>query len=212
MTIPVGTHGLTCLSDEDYGAFALWMQCVAGDIDSSLVSINASLNGFMDRPYWQATNIPALNVDIASGNIGPNGVVGTSLGGGVVVANDIPNSFSSSYRLPRGVYFIEATINYTVATPNNNTARTLEVYGMDVINGVESSQTTFRNLYQARVLEAGGAGNSGAISVQGLMFADGIQTRRVESFFYHSNSSSQIAVASGAWRFSLTYFGSGLVI
>jgi len=212
MTTNIGTHGLTCMDGSDYAAISLWMQANAQATDAALVGIRQSLSTFMDRPYWQATNINVINVDSVSGTIGPNGAVGETIGGGTVVSNEIPSSFLTQYRLPKGVYLLQSSVNYTVATPNNNTTRTLMVYGMDSINGLESSQFTNRNLYQVRTLEAGGAGNSGAMSVQGLLFADGVHTRRPESFFTHQNTSSQIVIAAGAWRMSLLFLGSGLVI
>lgn len=47
---PVGTHGLACLDDADYNAYALYMQCQAEAIDSTLAEQLASLEAFLDRP------------------------------------------------------------------------------------------------------------------------------------------------------------------
>jgi hypothetical protein len=48
--INVGDHGLTCLDGEDYGAWALYMQCTAEQIDSVLAEQQTQLNLFRNRP------------------------------------------------------------------------------------------------------------------------------------------------------------------
>lgn len=48
--ISIGNHGLTCLDGEDYGAWALYMQCTAEQIDSVLAEQQAQLELFANRP------------------------------------------------------------------------------------------------------------------------------------------------------------------
>lgn len=48
--INVGDHGLTCLDGEDYGAWALYMQCTAEQIDATLTAQRDQLNLFANRP------------------------------------------------------------------------------------------------------------------------------------------------------------------
>jgi hypothetical protein len=48
--INVGNHGLTCLDNSDYGAWALYMQCTAEQIDSTLTAQRDQLNLFTNRP------------------------------------------------------------------------------------------------------------------------------------------------------------------
>jgi len=214
VTIPVGTHGLTCLDGNDYAAVALWMQATANATNEALTGINASIGTFLDRPYLQITNSSALNVDSASGTVGPEGFIGAvqQPPNGVMTANDLDTTMGPLFRLPAGIYLLQSTIAYTVATPNNNTSRTLMVAGLGVDNGITDLASTYRNLYMYRVLEGGGAGNPGAISVQGPLVSDGTTTRKFFAFFSHANTSSVIAVAAGAWRSSIMYLGSGLVV
>lgn len=212
MTIPVGTHGLTCLSPEDYSAVALWMQCNAEAINDSLTDVNASFGTYLSRPYIKVTSNSTRNVAYDSGTIGPEGFIGEdwNIGFGTYVNNVLPSTIpSAGYRLPQGVYLMQASIKYTVATPNTNTRRILMVYGQ--IANTSLSVAT-QNLTMHQVLEAGGAGNPGAISVQGLLHCDGLTVIRMGSFFTHLNTSSVIVVPAGSWNLSLTYLGSGLVI
>lgn len=46
----VGNHGLFCLEDENYAAIALYMQCMAEQIDSILSGVDTSLDGALNRP------------------------------------------------------------------------------------------------------------------------------------------------------------------
>lgn len=212
MTVPVGTHGLSCLNPEDYSAIALWMQCNAEAINASLTDINASFGTYLSRPYIKVTNTSTRNVAYDSGTIGPEGFIGEeqSTSSGSYVNNVLPSTVpSAGYRLPQGVYLMQASIKYTVATPNTNTRRILMVYGQ-IANTSLSVATQDLTMHQ--VLEAGGAGNAGAISVQGLLRADGLTVIRMGSFFTHLNTSSVIVVPAGSWNLSLTYLGSGLVI
>ena len=212
MTIPVGNHGLTCLGSEDYAAVALWMQYTAEQINSSLTDINASFGTFMSRPYIKATNLSSRNVDYQSGTVGPESFIGEEFStnsSATIVSNGIPASIPLGGRLPQGIYLMQASIKYTVATPNVNTRRLLMVYGQIANSSLSQG---VQNLTMQEVWEAGGAGNSGAISVQGLLEADGTSVTRVASFFSHLNTSSVIAVAAGSWNVSLTYMGSGLVV
>jgi len=67
MTTTVGTHGLTCLSDEDYAAIALYMQAQSNTIDSVLDAISDSFDTTALRPgFTGATNI--VNGPVASGS------------------------------------------------------------------------------------------------------------------------------------------------
>lgn len=48
--IPIGTHGLACLDEEDYAATALYMQDQGQAIEDALVDISTSLSSALLRP------------------------------------------------------------------------------------------------------------------------------------------------------------------
>ena len=51
-----GTHGLFCLEDENMAAIALYMQCVADQIDSTLADQEANLDTALTRPTVVVVN------------------------------------------------------------------------------------------------------------------------------------------------------------
>lgn len=48
--IPVGSHGLGCIGEEEYAALALYMQCTAEAVDATLTEQSASLDLLINRP------------------------------------------------------------------------------------------------------------------------------------------------------------------
>lgn len=55
--IPVGTHGLSCPSDEDYAAIALHMQCFAETVDAQLDTQLQLAIDAVNRPTIITTNL-----------------------------------------------------------------------------------------------------------------------------------------------------------
>ena len=51
MTDQIGTHGLSCIGDDDYAAYALSMQCNAEATDAALADSNAALEEYLARPW-----------------------------------------------------------------------------------------------------------------------------------------------------------------
>lgn len=69
---PIGTHGLSCLGEEDYAATALYMQDQGLIIDAALDAISDSFDTFYRRPgvVWTSTGT-VLNTPVnSSGGIG----------------------------------------------------------------------------------------------------------------------------------------------
>ena len=216
----VGDHGLTCLDGDDYAAIALSMQCNAEAIDEALTSIDAPLDDYLGRWWWSATNGSAINVANNSGTLGPEDLVGADLstdGGSLVIqANGFPATsfFPTSFDWPNGIYMMGSTIKYTVATPTNNTIRTLLLYQAVRINGVTSINPPGPGgpVYMSSEYERGAAGNDGSITVAGMFqVADDPAMSRFGAFFSHANTGSVIVVPVGAWRMWYLRLGSGLV-
>jgi hypothetical protein len=213
VTLQIGNHGLFCLDDDDYAAYALAMACNAAATDVALTGQTTALDGFRERPYVSSTNASAQVIfnDAAGGSVGPEELVGANMTVATFnnqVANGIDTSVVGGY--PVGFYMIGASINWTVATPTNNTRRMLMVYGVDTVNGFTSSVSTYTDLYVSTDYE-GTTGNVGALSVAGMLHNDG-NLRFIESFFTHQNTGSTINVAVGQWRAWAIYLGTGAVI
>jgi len=213
----VGTHGQTCLSADDPAAVALSLQCNAEAIDAALSGINTALNDYLGRWWWSATNVGAVTVTNAAGTVLPDGYTGADLltdGGSLAVqANGFAAtaSFPVSFVWPPGIYLAGSTVKYTVATPNNNTQRTLLLYAVDRIDGIANIATTADEVYKATEYEHSAAGGDGSIEVTGLVKVEANMVR-IGAGFAHANTSSTIVIPIGAWRLWYIYLGSGLVI
>lgn len=69
---PIGTHGLSCLGEEDYAATALYMQDQAFVIDDALDGISDAFDSYRLRPGFVSTsNATVLNTAVNTlGTIG----------------------------------------------------------------------------------------------------------------------------------------------
>lgn len=219
MSTQIGTHGLSCIGDDDYAAYALSMQCNAQNTDAALAADSAALTTAQTRPWIVATNLNAITVSSSSGTIGPRGLVGevlrTSSSGSVFVqASGMPTAFVLSDPdsfMPQGIYQIGATIRWTLAAATNDTIRQLMVYGIPLINGSLSTPANYTDLYQNEDYQNDG-GNTGSLTVAGLLDTRAGDMAYVESFFTHANVAGDLTIPAGAWRVWATYLGSGLTI
>lgn len=218
MTDNVGDHGLKCLNDEDYAAYALAMQCNAEATEDALSSISDSLVTAAARPWIHVTNAAVRTVSTGSGTIGPGGVVGQQLAPSAtttlvtVTANGMPTSFSPgdpTSLVPPGIYLIGATVTWTLAAATANSLRRLLVYGVPRVNGIVDSSSVVVDLFGNQDYQGDG-GNNGALMVAGLLDARAGNIARVESFFYHANVAGDLSIAAGAWRLWAVQVGSGL--
>jgi hypothetical protein len=219
VTTDVGTHGLTCLDDTDPAAIALSMQANAEAIDAALTGIDASLDAYLGRGWWSATNVGALNVANNSGSLGPENFVGVDFFGDSpalsIQTSGFPviGTFPSTFDWPDGIYLCGSTVKWTVATPNNNTIRTLMVYESVRMDGSASISPPGPGgpIYMTTEYERGAAGNDGSLDVVG-MFQVGADISRLGAFFSHTNTGSVLVVPTGGWRMWFIYLGSGLVV
>lgn len=216
----VGDHSLTCLDGSDYAAIALSMQCNAEAIDDALSSIDTSLDDYLGRWWWSATNTSAINLLSTGLTIGPENLLGADLftdGSIVAQANGFPaiGSFPSTFVWPNGIYVMGSTIKYTVATPTNNTIRTLLIYQSVRVDGIATIAPPGPGgpVYMSSEYERGAAGNDGSITVGGMFqVASDPTMSRFGAFFSHANTGSAIVIPVGAWRMWFLRLGSGLVV
>lgn len=217
MTKQIGEHGLFCLDDDDFAGVALAMQCNAEATDSALDAVNDDLNTYLSRPWLTVTNPAAVVVNNASGTLGPNGLVGEILRPTLATTNDA-NGMATVYvtsdlstMMPRGVYLIGASVNWTVGALTANSIRNLLVYGVRRINGVADATTNFTDLYQVQDYQGDGGAN-GALTVCGFLDNTAGDVAFMASFFSHANAASNITIGINQWRMWATYIGSGLTL
>lgn len=218
MTEQVGDHGLFCLDDDDYAAVALAMQCNAQALDVALTDINSTTTDFLGRPWATVTNSGAAVIASGSGTLGPLNLVGEFLrpgsgAGGVPIsqAYNMPNNYVAgnlSTFMPRGVYLIGASINWTLAAATANSIRQLLVYGVTSDGGPLNSTVNFTDLYRLQDYQGDG-GNNGALTVVGFLDNRAGNVATFESFFSHANA-GDLTVAANNWRVWATRLGSGL--
>lgn len=219
MSTPIGSHGLACIDDDDYAAYALSMQCNANAIDAALAGINEQIGDYLDRGWILVANRNAVTIDDSSGGgtIGPEGVIGEAMdtnGSGVgsplVTRHNLPGpSSGGSNLMPRGIYLVGASVNYTFGATTANSNRQLSVFGVRFLNGSQSAITNSTNLYAMRDYQGDG-GASGALSVVGLVDGRAGNIANFQTFISHANVASDMSIAVNNWRLWVTYLGSGL--
>lgn len=219
MSTPVGTHGLSCVNDDDYAAYALSMKCNADATDAALTMSQAVLNGYISRPYIQVVNATAIVVDDSAGggSVGPGGLVGelmrpSTSSSVVVTASGLPASYSpfnTATLWPAGVYLMGSTVSWTLAAATASSIRQLLVYGTPEVLGV-ATYPNIVDLYQDLDYQGDG-GNNGALAAAGFLKSDG-NMAILEAFFSHANVAGDLTIPVGAWRLWAIYLGSGLVV
>ena len=219
MSTPIGTHGLTCIDDDDYAAYALSMQCNARAIDTALAGANGQLGGYLDRGWITVVNRTAATIDDSSGGgtIGPGNVIGEAMdtnGSGVgsplVTRHVLPGpSTGGTNLMPRGIYLVGSSVNFTFGATTANSNRQISIFGVRYLNGSQSAITNYINLYSMRDYQGDG-GASGARTAVGLVDGRAGTLANFQTFVSHANVASDMSVAIGNWRLWVTYLGSGL--
>lgn len=224
MTDQIGNHGLFCLDDDDFAAVALAMQCNAQATNTALEGINDAVNDYLGRPWGQAISNGALVIDDAAGGgqLGPLGLVGAFLRPGASGPSAPATPTTTSYNMPvqyvatdpttfmpRGVYLIGSSINWTLGALTANSIRQLLVYGISSTGGALDSSTDSVDLYRLQDYQGDGGAN-GALTVVGFLDNTAGNIATFEAFFSHANTASDITVANANWRVWATYLGSGL--
>lgn len=222
MSTPIGTHGLSCIGDDDYAAYALSMKCNADATDAALAAQAEALTGYIARPWLSTVNTTTVTVTnaAAGGTSGPQGAVGANMRPGsgsgtpLTTANGLPlahSTFDPSTLWPPGIYLIGATISATFAAVTADSLRQLMVYGLDEVGGVVSTLTTYVDLYSDIDYGVNSAPLNSALTVTGMLESDG-NLATIETFFTHANVAADASIAAGRWRLWATYLGTGLAL
>lgn len=212
MSTPIGTHGLSCIDDNDYAAWALSMQCNAQAADAAMQDDIEQLGEYISRAWLTCANTAVVTVDDAasSGTIGPGGVLGEELfpTSGNSQNNGIDPTAST---WPPGIYLVGSSVSWTFGALTANSYRQLQVYGLRRVDGSANLQTgTFDTSIVRDYQGEGGA--TGALSVVSFVDNRAGDLARAGAFVTHANAASDMSIAVGGWRLWATRLGSGLVV
>lgn len=143
-------YGLTCLDNDDYAGWALYMQCLAMDIDTLLAERNAAIDSFRNRyaGVWRndailtSDGLGSFRTAIAStpaifwnDPVNPPNV-------GTIGSTTDPAGFNFPGKVPGGLYEVGGTVTFTAgATIGSYRELVFETNyfgstGLDVENGV----------------------------------------------------------------------------
>lgn len=217
MSTPIGSHGLNCIGDDDFAAYALSMQCNAQALDSALTDVNDQIDDYAARGWITVVNNTPVTIDdsASSGTIGPGGIIGEDVntngsgsGSPFVTRSGLPGS---NTLMPRGIYLVGSSINWTLGALTANSYRQLSVFGVRQINGTTNNATTYTGFSPIRDYQGDGGAN-GALTTIGLVDNRAGNVMYFSAFFNHGNAASDLVAAAGNWRLWVTYLGSGLVI
>lgn len=210
MTEQIGTHGLSCVTDTDYAAIALAMQCNALAVEDALTQISAPIQSATTRPWIHVVNTVAISVNNASGTTGPSGLIGEAIQPSafatvLVQSNGIPTAFTGDNFMPQGIYLVGTSVAWTVGAQTANSIRQLLVYGVREVGG---TLTTFSDVYRTQDFQGDG-GSTGALTTVGFLDTRAGDTAHIQGFFSHANAASNLTIAAGAWRLWAVYLGAG---
>jgi hypothetical protein len=216
----VGDHGLSCIADSDYAAYALSMQCNALAADEALAADRDALTTAQSRPWINITNTNPIVVNSGGGSIGPRGVVGegirnTSASGLTIQVSGMPGFFVNNNPdtfMPPGIFAIGATVKWTLAVATASSLRQMMVYGIRQIDGSVAENTNYTDLYQSEDIQGDG-GLTGSLMATGLLDTRAGDVAAIGSFFTHTNNpANDLTIAAGSWRLWAVYLGTGLTI
>lgn len=206
--IPVGTHGLSCLGEEDYAATALYMQDQGIIIDSAFDAVSDALDSTFRRP-----SIVAATTTVAGPNATASEAIYTMSATWAFAYNNYtvaPLLLSSGFRItvPRTGWY-----NYgfyaNLAATGAVTAfsrRTIYAKATRQSTGVSTvlSQVSFRTVDTNTAGEFLVASNAAFYATIG-------STVDIEGFWSHGNAASTVQVNTGA-RLRCHFIGTGVEI
>lgn len=212
MSTPIGTHGLSCIDDHDYAAYALSMQCNAQAADAAMQDAIGQLEEYIGRAWITCANTGVVTVDDASssGTVGPGGVLGEELF--ALNSNSQNNGIDpTASTWPPGIYLVGSSVSWTFGALTANSYRQLSVYGLRRVNGTTNLSTGTFDTSIMRDYQ-GEAGATGALSVVTFVDNRAGDLARAGAFVSHANAASDMTIAVGGWRLWATRLGSGLVV
>lgn len=199
--IPVGDHGLACLSDEDYAAIALYMQNQAQAIDTALDGISDSFDSVSLRPGVLMSS--TANVAVASG---VSGGVGSSA---VLYSNfTLASATSVSFTTPRSGWW-QYGANVNMVATGAVTANSLRRLTVSAVLSTTGPPVTLSSTSD-QSFETNTAGEW-LVCSGGTFYAAAGRTVSLGVVTLHANAASTVNNMAGArtWCF---FTGSGVEI
>lgn len=201
--IPLGNHGLSCLSDTDPAATALYMQDQAIIIDNVLDGISDSFDAYARRPgaLWQAT--------------GTTTITSTSVYSAITINSTVYSNFTvnagGSFTTPRAGWW-QTGANANMAPSGATTAgsfRRLKVVAQFTPSLL--SPPTILNTAEDLSFDTGVAGGEWLSVSGGSFYLPAGANVGITAQVSHGNAASSMVVAAGA-RLWCWFIGSGIEI
>jgi len=186
-------YQLPCLSNDDYAAYALYMECLANQLDDKFTEQQTLLNSFLARPasVWTRTTQQTGIVNSAT-------------------LNDLqllfifetesqlnwPFPLTTTPNIPklRGYWHVGITANFFASgAVNADTIRQLYLRGDAVVNESGDVTQNYVNLLD-QVWESN-TGNGENLSVQGTVFQPGFDEIVLRGYCVHQNTSSTLTMS-----------------
>lgn len=215
--IPVGNHGLACLSSEDYGAIALYMQETAFDVEAALIGEQDALNRYRLRTSIEVVTTVTTSTVAGAGSSMPDGRVaqGMDWTGATVLGGGSPVTLLTG----GGTIIFTPALSgwYDIGVYSNMIAAGAVTVGSERVIYIQMNQTpdlpaTNANVFfQERVTDTNTGGEF--LQVSGLVYLVGGRTANFQVLFSHANVASNLVaqIGSKAW---IAYYGpkGGLVV
>lgn len=206
--IPVGSHGLACLGEEDYAATALYMQDQALKIDTLLDDISDDFDSFFLRP-----TVTAVTTTVAGPNSSGSEQISAMVATWTVSYSNFtptPAIVGSGLRItiPRSgwyAYGCYANMQATGAVTALS-RRTLYARATKQVTGTETllSQAVFRTIDT-------NTGGEFLVASTATFYAAAGTVVDVEGYWSHANAASTVQVNIGA-RLWCHFVGTGVEI
>lgn len=206
MTTTVGSHGLSCLTDDDYAGLALYMQDQANAVEAALGAVSDSLDTAATRPVVVATS------NLVNGPVASAGETIFGINGWVIdYSNFTPTPTTTAgirFFVPKtGWYEHGAYMNMQAAgavTPFSRRTAYSRAYRFTSLGNVLLSQVAWRTVDT-------NTGGEFLAAVGGTFFATEGSRIDILPGWSHANAASMVQLNAGAhtWCF---YIGSGVEI
>lgn len=185
-------YNLPCLENEDYGAYAIYMQCLAETLDAKFQQQFDDLYTFLQPPasVWTRTTTQTGIVNSAS-------LTDLQLLFIFETESQLnwPFPITTTPNIPtlRGWWHVGMTVNLQASgAVNADTIRQIYLRGDAVINEAGVSTTNYVNFVD-QVWESN-TGNGENLTVQGTVFQPGFDEIILQGWAVHQNTSSTLTM------------------
>jgi hypothetical protein len=210
LMIPVGTHGLACLDEEDYAALALYMQDTALDIEAALLTEQTAINDYRLRTSMEFVTTVTTSTAAGVGSIMPDGRAAqgqdwtgaTVLGGGATIS--ALSSGGAIVFIPPKSGWYDVGCYANVIPAGAVTVGSERVIYLQINQVPNLPDTVSTVLYQERVTETNTGGEF--LNLSALVYLIGGRSANLSVLIAHTNTGSNLVTQVGAKAW-LAYYG-----